>query len=162
MPSFNPPPIKVVGERRPLRDFIPWMLTAPVISERAKGALEDLIGPYVQILPLIHLKGKPFFAVNVTALADCLDPLKSEIRWSVNDPTRIQHISRYYFLPDRIPGYPIWKLTKEPSLVFVNRSFVDCVIKHGLRGASFADPSKDPLEAILSRKSSNVVEGVPE
>lgn len=162
MQVFQAPEIRVLGKTKRLRDFVSWMLTAPVISEKAKIALNSLIHPYAQIFPLIDLRGKQYYTINVTALSDCLDVLRSEVLWSVDDPTRIRHIKRHFFTEEKIPIYPIFKLTLHPTLVFVTRPFVDCVIENGLRGAAFADPSKNSLDAIMEGRSLNVVEGVPE
>src|SRR2546425_5985240 len=71
--GWTSPGIRISGRSKRLRDFLSWMSSAPVISEKAKDALEDLIRPYAEILPLIELRGKLYYAVNVLKTVDCLD-----------------------------------------------------------------------------------------
>ncbi len=51
--QWKPPPMRIQNKSRPVRDFVSWMMSAPVISERARGALEHLF-----FLPLIELRRK--------------------------------------------------------------------------------------------------------
>lgn len=160
--NWKPPAVRILGKSKRLRDFVAWMLKAPVISEKAKNALQPLIAPHAEILPLIELRGKMFFAVNVTTLVACLDKEKSDILYAPDEPGRILNISRYFFNESRVKPVPIFKLLEFPIDVFVTRPFVDAVISNGLRGAAFGDPSVSPFDAILAGRSHNVVPGVPE
>src|SRR6266404_3381978 len=55
--DWQPPLLRISGKSKRLRDFVSWMSSAPVISANARQALEGLIAPYVEILPLIELRG---------------------------------------------------------------------------------------------------------
>ena len=35
--QWKPPPMRIQNKSRPVRDFVSWMMSAPVISERARG-----------------------------------------------------------------------------------------------------------------------------
>lgn len=160
--DWEPPPVTIDGKSHRLRDFVSWMAKAPVVSERAKDAMENLLGPNVEFLPLIELRGKQYFAINVLKLVDCLDIANSEIVYGATDPRRIMNIKRYALLPDRIEDVPIFKVPDYRSAVFVTKPFVDLVIKAKLTGAKFADPTANPWQAILHGKSCNTVPGVLE
>jgi len=159
--DWVPPLLRISGKSKRLRDFISWMTSAPVVSDKAKKTLEELIAPYTEILPLIELRGKQFYAVNVLKLVNCLDRKRSDIFFSPNDG-RIVRVRKSFFLEDRVPDIPIFKVPEDAGQVFVTRSFVDAVIANGLRGAAFADPGVSPIAAIFQRRSHNVVPGVPE
>ncbi len=156
------PPVRIQGKSKRLRDFVSWMLSAPVISQRAKEALEPIIAPYVEMLPLVQLRGKQYYAVNVLRLVDCLDRKRSDIVYSPTDPGRIIDIFETFFITDYLEDVPIFKIPETRGEVYVTRPFVDVVIKNELAGAAFADPSKNPFGTILGRESCNVVPGVPE
>jgi len=159
---WTPPPIRIQGKSKRLRDFVSWMLSAPVVSQRAKEVLEPLIAPDVEILPLIQLRRKEYYAINVLRLVDCLDRKRSNIAYSPTDPSRIIYLSETFFLNDRLEDVPLFKIPETVGEVYVTRPFVDLVIKNELAGAAFADPSKNPFEAILGKVSSNVVPGIHE
>ncbi len=159
--NWAPPPITVRGKSKRLRDFVSWMLMAPVVSDRAKGALEELLEPHVQVLPLIQLRGKQYYAINVTRLVDCLDRQRSDVVYDRRDSSRILNIYRFRFAASRLESVPIFKLPDYPDEVFVRGSFVEAVKKHDLRGAAFADPGGAAFEAILRGDSQNVVAGAP-
>jgi hypothetical protein len=159
---WTPPPIRIQGKSKGLRDFVSWMLSAPVVSQRAKEVLEPLISPYVEILPLIQLRGKQYYAINVLRLVICLDRKRSNIEYSPTDPSGIIYLGETFFLKGRLEDVPLFKIPETRGEVYVTRPFVDLVIKNKLAGAAFADPSKNPFEAILRKESSNVVPGVPE
>ena len=103
--NWKAPPIVIDGKSKRLRDFVSWMSGAGVVSEAAKRALEPLISPYVEILPLTELRGKPFFAINVTCIIDCMDRKKSVERGGKNV------FGEVHFLPSRLKEIPIFKLT---------------------------------------------------
>lgn len=150
LPMHNhwvPPTLRIVGKSKRNRDFISWMLTAPVISERGKEALQLIIAPYVEFLPLIKLKNVQYFALNVTCLIECLDKARSDILYAPNN--EIQSIDKYYFIEDKIEQVPIFKVKEWPNDVFVTEPFIDQVHKFNLQGAEFVDPSKDPFDSIF-------------
>lgn len=152
--DWTPPEIKVVAPSQRNTDFISWLATVPVVSEKAKEALSSLIGPYVQFLPLIKLK-KQYYAMNVIHLVDCLDEETSRVTY--RDDGTILNVYECFFKEDRLIEVPIFKLPNYTNSVFVTRSFVDCVIDNRLRGAQFQDPSQDYFGLIMQGKPINCV-----
>jgi hypothetical protein len=63
--TWEVPPVSVHGKSYKAADFVGWMLTAPVVSERARDALSDLCGRLVEFLPFHAIRGEPYFALNV-------------------------------------------------------------------------------------------------
>lgn len=159
--TWRVPPIEIHREKAKKRDFVPWSLSAPAVSKRARDALEPLVGSAVQFVPLIFIGKTEYFAMNVVKLSDCLDTSRSQIQYSKSDPMRIVDVLRYKFHQDGIPEAPVFKLSSFPSSVFVLRQFVDAVIELGLTGAGFADPSIHPAECFMKNRPVNVVEGLP-
>jgi len=160
--DWQPPPLTILGKSKRLRDFVSWMLCAPVISERAADSLEPVISSHVEFLPLIELRRKRYFAVNVLSMVDCLDREKSDIQYSSTGADRMVSVHRAFFLSRQAVKVPIFKLPYWPAQVFVTRPFVDVVIANGLRGAAFGDPGANPFVPILRGRSVNVVPGIPE
>jgi hypothetical protein len=157
---WAPPPVKVDGKSLRLRDFVSWMLQAPVVSLKAKECLEPLISPFVEFLPLVELRGIAYFAMNVIQLVDCLNYGDSEILYSKSDPDRILRIKEYRFRSDRVRTVPVFKVPEVPSDVFVMQPFVDLIIRTRLTGAKFADPGVNPFRGIVKGESCNIIPGV--
>lgn len=63
--TWEIPPAKPEGKSYKAADFVSWMLCAPVISTRAKHALEGVFAGLVEFLPFHAIRGDPYFAVNV-------------------------------------------------------------------------------------------------
>lgn len=161
--DWNAPTLRILDKSRRLRDFVSMSLSAPVISEKAKQALESLIGSHCEILPLIELRNKVYYAVNVLTVVDCLNHKWSKISYSPSDPGRILSISSYIFDVKKIPSdVPIFKIPEDMYSVFVTKLFVDAVIANGLRGACFDDPTISPFIKIGAGEPLNVVSGLPE
>lgn len=162
--NWKLPAIRVQGTSKRLRDFVSWMNSAPVVSEKARNALEPLIGGHCEFLPLIELRGKQFYAINVLTSIDCLDRATSQILYAKDDPKHVIQISTYIFRDDVIPkNVPIFKIPDDNfGAVFVQKPFVDAVIANGLRGASFQDPGLNPFSQIARGESLNVVPGLPQ
>jgi len=158
--EWSPPELTVLNKSKPLKDFISFELTAPPVSQRAKEALEPLIGLYCEFLPLIRLKNIDYYAINVLHVVDCIDREKSKILYSPVDPERILTVSEYRFIESKIPDVPIFKAlaSNEP---FVRRDFVDCVIDNLLTNAVFRDPAVSALPLITRGQDINVVPYVP-
>lgn len=162
--GWAPPPIRVEGPRKRLCDFMSWMTSAPVISEKARLALKPLIGNHCEFLPLIELRGKPFYAINVLTTLDCLDHAESDILYANDDPMHIIQISTYFFYDEKIPPHvPIFKIPDDNyGVVFVGKPFGDAVIENELRGASFQDQAANPFGKIARGGPLNVVLGLPQ
>ncbi len=140
--QWKPPPMRIQNKSRPVRDFVSWMMSAPVISEKACGSLEHLFSGHCEILPLIELRRKLYYAVNVLTTVNCLDEEKSDILYAIDDPSHILSISRYHVRDDLIPsGVSIFKIPQHPGVVFGTRTFVDCVRANQLRGGILLDPT---------------------
>lgn len=108
--DWKPPEIRIVGKSRRVRDFVSWMNSVPVISEAAKNALDPLIGDHCEILPLIELKKKHYFAVNVLTTIDCLNREDSDILYSTKNPGRINYINSYSLYLEKVPDRSIYIL----------------------------------------------------
>lgn len=139
-PGWTPPPVNVRSARRPLADFLHWYLGAPVVSDRGRQALGGLVGDTVEFLPLVELKGRQYFAMNVLQLVDCLDLERSLIMYSSSDSERVLHISSYVFRLDRVRE-PLFKVPQYPADVFATDPVLKLVQEEGLRGVSFLDPA---------------------
>jgi len=156
--AWTPPTISARGGRRRTPDFVSWMLSAPVISGRAKEALAALLAPHAEILPLPAIHGHELHAVNVLRLVDCLDEAGSQITYTSNEPRRIVNVFAFALRKGCVPDVPIFKLAAYPVDVFVTRPFVDVVRDAKLTGAAFADPKVNPFPLLRDGRSVNVVE----
>ena len=160
--AWEPPEIRIEGKSKRLRDFVSWMNSAPVLSKKAVEALEPLISEHCEILPLIELRGKPYYALNVLTTVDCLDKTASDILYATDDPSHILRIKSYKFVEGKLPlNIPIFKIPDDVGCVFVTRSFIDAVIANGLRGSSFEDPAIDPFSKLARGEPLNIVPGLP-
>jgi len=158
--AWQPPEIDARGGGcKAIPDFLSWMLSAPVVSSKARQALEPLIAPHAEFLPLPQVRGSDLWAANVITLVDCLDEGRSRILYSRDEPCRIVNVATFAFKDDCVPDIPIFKLASYPVDVFVTRSFVEQVRTAGLTGAAFADPAVNPLPLILKGQSLNVIRG---
>jgi hypothetical protein len=164
---WSVPPLRVTGKSKKLGDFVSWMLTAPVISSRGRSALEPILSGLVEFLPLIELKGKEFFAMNVIALeTNVLDTAKSEFLFGRHEPKEPYLLRRASFLPNtNLPA--IFKVSFRPKSepfpnVFVTTPFAEVVVKEHLTGALLTDPAANRLKQILEGAPRNVVPGVTE
>jgi hypothetical protein len=148
------PPAVLVKTKKPARDFIAWLLTAPVVSERAKTCLQNMIGPRAEFLPLIELRGKQFYAMNVLNVVDCLDRTQSEITYWPPDSNRVSNVWRWIFDYNRIAGDPVIFKVPEDGGVFVTQVFADELAKHGLTGAKLLNPVDGILAGLFSKRLS--------
>jgi hypothetical protein len=161
--KWAPPVVRILGKKNRIPDFVSWMHSAPVLSERAVTALEPLIGEYCEFLPLIEVRGKQLFALNVVSVVDCLDRGGSDILYSSSNPMRILQVSSYAFAEERLQeGLPIFKIPEELGAVFVRKAFVEAVISNGLRGSAFGDPSVEPMSKLMRDGSINIVHNLPQ
>ncbi|MCW5552937.1 MAG: hypothetical protein KIS67_12355 [Verrucomicrobiae bacterium] len=139
-----------MNKSKPVRDFISWMLAAPVLLERAVAAIKPLIERHVEFLPLTEIERKPLYAVNVLNVIDCLDTAKSDILFSPSEPGRIVNVFRFVFDPTRLSEDPlIFKVPDDLGCVFVSQTFVNVVISQQLRGSLLLKPNASPFSAVL-------------
>jgi hypothetical protein len=161
--SWTPPPIRIEGKSLPVRDFVSWMMSAPVISEKARGVLQPLLIEHCEILPLIELRRKMYYAINVLTMVDCLDEEKSDILYAPDDPEYVLSISRFILRENKIPGdVAIFKIPQDVGVVFATKRFVDAVKANQLRGAMFLDPAASQFGKLLSGESLNVIPDLPQ
>lgn len=166
--EWSAPPVTVSGKSKKLPDFVSWMTKAPIVSERAKLALSPVVSDYVQFFPFHDVKGKKFYAMNVTHVeTEILDLERSEIAYSSTEPKVVLMIERAFFvekLPANLP--PIFKISILPNEVegdvFVTKTFAEVAIEAKLTGIALADPQQDSFKSVLANKSQNVVPGIVE
>ncbi|HEX5243278.1 MAG TPA: hypothetical protein VFW23_08425 [Tepidisphaeraceae bacterium] len=120
----------------------------PAFSPRAVGILRDFLEPNGELLPLKTSSG-PFFAFNLTTVADVLNFRRSQIRW-LERPIIAGNIERYEFFASRLKGLSIFRLPEDAVRVYVTTPFVERVKKHNLRGIEF--PKVWPLPRGVSWK----------
>ena len=77
--DWRPLPLELVNRSKKLRDFVSWTVGAPLVSLRAREAIEALGPGAIEFLPFHPLKGKPYFAMNVLQTADVLDLEASDV-----------------------------------------------------------------------------------
>jgi hypothetical protein len=121
--------------RRKVGDF-PDGCLVPVFSQRAVSALESVLNPNGELLPL-QCEGIQLFAFNVTRISDALDERRSKLtRFSSG---RILDISRYEFNESKIAAdLTIFRLLPEQSSrIYVTSTFVELVAQAGLQGFEF-------------------------
>lgn len=148
------PKVSPAGNQRKWKDFISWMRSAPVVSDKCKKLLEPFIGPYVEFLPLVSVHGQQLFAMNVTCVHDCLDINNSDVRFD-SETKQIVDISRYVLDVAKLPGEPVFKVTPI-SGVIVSHIFREFVENHSLTGCVLVNPSANPFSTLL-RESPYVV-----
>jgi hypothetical protein len=147
--GWVPPPVEIGCHSKPVRDFVGWMLTAPVVSERAKSVLERKLGPSVEWLPLLKLKKQSLYAVNVLRVIDCLDIERTNVGYASNNSHEIVWMSQFHFFADKIPGDTwIFKVPQWGS-VFVTRSFVEELVHHELSGSLLLNPAANAFSPIV-------------
>jgi hypothetical protein len=158
--SWKPPAIEMGNRSKKLKDFLSWMTKAPVVSACARDVLAPLAGERCEFLPLLQIKKKQYFAVNVLHFVDIVDWANSDVQYGSDDPTRIVEVRRYALHSGVIPDATIFKVPSYYADVFVTRPFVDAVIDACLNGVAFADPCVNQWARYFSRSPVNTVEGV--
>ncbi len=122
---------------KPASDFPSFGAGRPIFSAQAVGALQDILLPNGEILPLTF-EGKQdiYFAFNTTQVIDALDEENSELeRFSSG---RVMRIIRHEFFSNKVEEATIFKIPQSArSLVYVTDKFVERVNKAGLTGFDF-------------------------
>lgn len=141
------PPVEFYQKSRPAKDFVGWMLAAPVVSEKAKQTLEPYVSKDVQFLYMLTVKKTKLYAINITRVVDCLDLEKSDVRYysHIEHEKVIRRINKYMFDYEKLANQKnllIFKIPQTFSEVFVTSKFVDIVESNNLTGAGFGDPEK--------------------
>ncbi|TJW12237.1 YwqG family protein [Parvibacter caecicola] len=124
-------------EKKPFKKDLHWFKPgAPVISDKAFGALESLIAPYVQFVRVDV--GGGAWLVNPIVVLDCLGPL-ADVSYLFDDPKSraIKKVNSFDFVPDRVTA-PIFKIRGlEIGYCFCTDEFVEKVMAAGLEGFQF-------------------------
>lgn len=146
------PPATVDGKSKPLGDFVSWATVAPVVSERARDLIEDLVGDDVEFLRFHKLKGHLCFVMNVLRCEDYLDRGKSDLA---------EFQERFVFktdLPKILP--PIFKCPEIWGEVFVSSEFAEMMVANKLTGAALADPAEPTFPLVLANAEINRYPGL--
>lgn len=157
--DWTPPAYKIKGTSYKIKDFISYMLSAPVVSEKARDSLLPVVDGFAEFRPMGVFRKKPYFVMNVYFTADCLDFQLSDILYAPDDPSKIMDIESFKFRKEAIPDAPIFMESNHPGDVFVKQTVVDCIRKHGLTGAALLDPSISAFDIILQGDYVDASEG---
>jgi hypothetical protein len=117
-------------------DFPSLIPNVPVFTSRAATALEDLLVPNGELLP-VTIGGEGYFLYNATRVVDALDELNSEI---IRFPgkSKVLNIESHSFLEERVAGLAIFKIPQVVIMdVFVTDVFVERVRAAKLKGFDF-------------------------
>lgn len=74
------PEVEITAKSKPAGDGLCWSGGPPVVSEHARDVLSPLLRGHAEFLPLLTLRGRAFFVLNVTRRIDCLNEQRSA--WS--------------------------------------------------------------------------------
>lgn len=108
----------------------------PVLSARARNALEDLIAPCGEFLPL-DAAGTRYWAFNVTCVRDVLDRKRSSVKY-FPDSERVMYVTKVVLRSEAVQGANIFKVPEAPlGFVFVSELLKDRVQAVGLTEMKF-------------------------
>ena len=96
--SWELPPVTPHGVSYKAADFVLWMLRAPVVSERARAALESPLEGLVEFLPFHSVRRAPYYAVNVLARDDRAAIFKDDPKGVVLVDERVGEVIREHSL----------------------------------------------------------------
>jgi hypothetical protein len=138
--SWSPLEVEIIYDSRhagrPACDFPLLFGPVPVLSERAAGALGDLIEKHGELLPLRCEEGR-CYAVNVTRVVDALDESRSELK-RFPSSGRVMRVLRYEFDASQIRPACMFKVPQMVrSDVYVTDRFRDAVRVHELTGLAW-------------------------
>jgi hypothetical protein len=106
-----------------------------VLRRQAAKALESVLLPYGELLPLI-CEDADLLVYNPTHFCDALDEARSNV--ARLDNGRVMHIWTYVFRREAVAEAVIFRIPNEtPSPVLVGQPFVDRWQAAGLRGLDF-------------------------
>jgi len=148
--SWLAPALGFAARSRTPKDFVPWMASAPVVSDRARQALEGISGPGVEFLPLFEMRGSQFYALNVLNETDKLDSTRSEIEYFDDEKSQIMMLKSVAFDFKGSEAPPIFKIKGYSGEIFVSHEFALTVKRASLTGVMFLDPARDVLDRVLS------------
>ena len=158
--DWHPLPLELVNKSKKLRDFVAWIDSAPLVSQRARDAIDALCPGAAEFLPFHALKGKPYFAMNVLQTLDVLDFEASDVLRDARtgEVLCVHECAFMAGLPDSLP--PLFKDSRLPTDIFATARFARMAIEHGLTGLALADPAVAPLKKIVRGMPLNVYPGI--
>lgn len=121
--------------RRPVGDFTMVSCSVPALSERAAIALDEVLSPHAQLLPLQGPGTQRWFALNVHRLVSGLLDL-ANCETSRHEDGSIMAIWRYAFLTEQVQSLPpVFKLAEmHRGEILVTDDFVQQLRRHELMG----------------------------
>lgn len=137
--EYDNVPIELI-EGREVCDFPKFWgaLGVLMISERARKCLEDIIGRYVEFIP-VCANGKPYYIVNLLNVLDAVDYSKSVFR--VLDTGLVVGLEKYAFSEDRLQGNDMFKILLNGRIysteIFVSDKIKQTIEENGLSGVKF-------------------------
>lgn len=134
-PDWKLPKLRVSNPKLPLNDFVMGHPDAPFVSERAKSALEPIVGDAVQFKSIGQILKREYHVLNVVAVIDCLNEEKSRIVRSRDG--RILSLRQAVFDQSQLSHAVIFKVPQDNGRIFVTDRFVEVVIGHRLTGVGF-------------------------
>lgn len=128
--------LEVDGDRPPVRPDCPYLWgPIPVLSDRGRRALEDLLGGDVEWLPA-RLEGERYWLANVTNLVDGLDRERSDCEWLEGEG--IIWVREYQMREAAVDGQAVFKLSDDPlDFPFVSEEVKRRAEEEGIVGLSF-------------------------
>ena len=143
----GPPGFTISRKSGKLNDFLVFHTAVPVVSGRVLTVLQSLSKDNFEAFDLISIRNRPYFAINVIAVADCVDFIESDIRFygtpNYGIPRRIV-IRQNAELPRGI-----FKMNKIPGYVFVSDDLAERISLEGFTGFCLTKPSTDVLSMAL-------------
>lgn len=153
--DWQAPPHYIRGGSYRPSDCILWQ--RPLLSERAVELFKEVAPDCAEYRLFTHIKGKPYFVLNVIASDDVLDEAGSEVTRSSKD--EIITVVRYAFL--REASLPLFALPgRFGSDILCTDVIPRAVVKHRLTGFGFWDPARPVLKDLFLGKDLNCYPGV--
>lgn len=117
-------------------DVLPVDISAVVVNERCFNIIKPYIQDAVQVLSAKTKKQK-LFALNVTAVRDCLDCENSKLK-HFSSSGRIMRIEKYAFHRERLSNAFIFKIPEEVHThPYVTDGFKNLMEQNGIKGFKF-------------------------
>lgn len=108
----------------------------PIMSDRARRAIESLLDERYEFLEGRHPNGYPLWILHMMEEVDCLD--KGRVEGSWNGMDRFTWIHKFAFHFDKIGNRHIFRLPlHSAAVVLVDDVFRETVEKHKLTGLHF-------------------------
>jgi len=117
-------------------DYIHFLTGSPILSLKARNALEPYIANDVQFLPIIH--EQELYLVNVVNVLDCVDYSRSKIRKGLQGV--FVGFNSISFNEDMVQDQLIFKIKEQVERhVYVTDAFKDIVQQSKLKGFGFIE-----------------------